>query len=1594
MDDERIAEQSRLIEGVIDRAGKATQDAVFDTFARQYLDLAPLEALRSRDEATLLALIERHYKASATLQAPWLAVRPPAKGERLAAVEVVSAEMPFLVDSLSMAIRNTGSAIDWLIHPVMRVQRGDDGQRSGIEPRDSSAGREETCIQIAFEPLADDEAYAELERRIRQVIDDLQAVVGDYVPMRRRVQTIIAELKYPGPGCDTAQFEEAQAFLEWLDDNHFTYLGFKETRLRDGGDSDLENVPDSGLGLLRDQAQSDGVAPYVAPPSEMQKYIGSSRLVVITKSAARSHIHHPEYMDSVSIKHYDERGEVVGTYRLLGLFSSSVYTSNARSIPIVRRKLEWVLARTRLPEHSHASKTIRDIFESLPRDELLQGSEHELYDIALGIRALKDRQQLRLFLRRDRYGRFFSAMVYMPRDRYGWAKRQAMSETLTELFDAQGIEHSVQFLRDGYARIHFFVRTEPGTEIELSNEAIEQRLVDATRTWRDSLAEALEDSDLADQTGRLLARYGDAFPASYTDSVPAVDAVKDIRSLETLLADDNTTQLPQLLAGHGCEPHLRLYVRGEPVTLSDVLPTLENFGLRVHNHAPHKLSLDQQTVWVQDFACELDSTVCPATDDALPTELFADAFRAVDSGQAENDAINRLVIGSGMDWRRVALVRTLAKYLLQTDLPFSQGYLAEILAGHGDIARLLVDLFAARFDPDGHDDAAAESLGKELAQALDAVQGLDADRALRGALDVVNATLRTNYYQQDDNGQPKAWISLKLKPANIPELPKPLPHIETFVYAPEVEGIHLRGGPVARGGLRWSDRREDFRTEVLGLMKAQMVKNAVIVPVGAKGGFVVKRRIPPGNRDAFRQAGVDCYKTFIRGLLDITDNRVGDAIEPPPRVVRLDDDDPYLVVAADKGTATFSDIANGISADYGFWLGDAFASGGAAGYDHKKMGITARSAWESVKRHFREMDRDTQSEDFTVVGIGDMAGDVFGNGMLLSKHIRLIAAFNHLHIFIDPAPDAARSFEERKRLFEQPRSAWTDYDAGLISDGGGVFERSAKRIELSAPAAKALGVEPGALRPDEVIRAILRAPVDLLWNGGIGTYVKAREEAHADVGDRANDALRLNAEELRCKVIGEGGNLGLTQRGRIAFAQHGGRLNTDAIDNVGGVASSDLEVNIKIPLNGLLQDSSLAEDDRNALLASATEDVAELVLRSGYEQGRAISVMEAFAGNRLDEHANLMRILERKGLLDRAIEFLPSEDVVAERKLQSVGLTRPEIAVLLSYSKIALYQALLDGELPDDESLETELMDYFPAAIREAHEDPIRHHRLRRDLIATVVTNQLVNTMGMAFPHRLAEEQGVSLTVVARAFLMAVKALKTDALMDAIEALDGQLAAATQYALMTRVTGLIKHGCNWFLGTARQPGTIAEAVDTVADDVAAIAEALPDCLPSDYRKDWDKAVKRHEKAGAPAELARAIANTRVLGTALDMARLRQQADEPLEIVTDTFLAVGEELSVLWLHGALNALSVTGRWPALARATLRDDVYRLHALIAEHVLTHPGDNGQARYDDWAKDNRQDVDFARARMQEIRSADATDFPGLSVAVRELRKLRLMR
>ena len=1581
----RFERQQALIAELLDEASDRPQD--FRQFLAQCVDLAPLETLEGSDNLALIALAQQLYDDTETLGDTLVSIREPGTDSAMARLSTACVDRPFLVDSLSMAIRDTGASIDWLIHPVMRVERDDSGRRVRVVPRAQEGGREESYIRVVFDPLAGQDAYAELEQRVRRVLADLQAVVEDYVPMRRRAQSIIADLKYPAPGCDEQQFAEAQAFLEWLDDDHFTFLGFRETRLVEGGDGNqLEFVPDSGLGLLRDERTRDLDAPYVAPATELQKYIHSSRLAVITKSAARSHIHHPDYMDSISLKHYDERGDVVGTYRFLGLFATNVYVSPTAAIPIVRRKLDYVVAKTRLPADSHAAKSLRDVIESLPRDELFQGGEDELYEMALAIRALRDRQQLKFLMRRDRYGRFYSCLIFMPRDRYGWQVRERMAGVLQDVFDAVGIERQVQFMRDGFARLHFMVRTHTGTQVEATTADIESRLLRATRTWQDALRDALNAQLPAQEVARLMAVYGDAFPAGYTSGVSAEEAAVDIACLESL--SDALPWKPRFIAGEA--PRVKLYMSGEPESLSAVLPTLEQFGLSVMTQHPYQLDCRDRRLWIQEYRCD----AMPAAGDDGTTDRFETVMTAVRDGRHENDHLNSLVFTGGLDWRRIGLVRTWLRYLVQTGMPYSPTYMAEIMSGHGELIRGIVEYFEWRFDPeqtrkaeDGH------ARRDALLNGLDALESLDADRLLRGCLAIVDACLRTNYYQCDAQGQPKSWISLKLNPGRIPELPKPLPAIETFVYSPEIEGVHLRGGMVARGGLRWSDRREDFRTEVLGLMKAQMVKNAVIVPVGAKGGFVVKKRVPVGDREAWQQAGIACYQTFIRGLLDITDNRVGGDIVKPDRVVCHDGDDPYLVVAADKGTASFSDIANAIAEDYGFWLGDAFASGGKAGYDHKKMGITARSAWESVKRHFRELGRDTQREPFTVVGIGDMSGDVFGNGMLLSDHIRLVGAFNHLHIFLDPDPDPVTSFAERQRLFDMGRSSWTDYDSGKISAGGGVFERSAKRIELSDAIRSCLGITDEALRPDDLIRAMLKAPVDLLWNGGIGTYVRASDEANAEVGDRSNDALRVTAKQLRCQVIGEGGNLGLTQRSRIEYALNGGRLNTDAIDNVGGVASSDREVNIKIPLNEAMRAGDLDIEQRNAWLVEATDAVAEAVLDDAYQQGRAISMMSVNAAGRLDEHAHLMRALERKGLLDRTIEFLPSEDEIAERKSRGLGLTRPELAVLLAYSKIALFQTLLDSALPDDPALEPVLTGYFPEVLRTQRPEAFARHRLRRELIATQVTNHLVDTMGMAFPHRISAEQGVQVPAVAQAFVVATRVLRSDGYFEEIEALDGRLNANVQYELMARVAGLIKHACTVFLLHPAR-ATIGEQVGGYQEDLQLIESALPDLLPAAYRADWDAASQQWQEQGVPETLALRVASTRVLGPALDISALRQSTGRPLELVARTFFHVGEAFSMLWMHRAINGLQVAGRWPALARATLRDDAFRLHGLITGQVLQEAGDAPDALFQAWCERHAEPVGFALRRIGEIRdSADAADFLGLSVAVRELRKLRLL-
>ncbi|SFF39573.1 glutamate dehydrogenase [Fontimonas thermophila] len=1586
------------VEALADARVTPAERVAFRTFLRHYYEMSSIDALRLRTPEELFAIAHGHWRLAQRRQQGELLLRltPPEPGDAraLARLDTVVEDMPFLVDSLAMAVRAAGSPIDWTVHPVLSMRRDAHGALVQVSSVTVDASSAESLIHMEFEPLREASGYVVLESDLRHVIEDLRTVVADYPAMRARLREVADTLQNVPPGADAEEFTEARAFLSWLDEGHFTFLGVAETlAVSTQGRSHFVLQPEASLGLSRNGARFADPDQLIAPPEELDKYTESTRLIVITKANHRSTVHHPEYIDVISVRRFHPDGSVRGICRFIGLFSSEAYLERPRNIPLIRRKVEYVMRRSRLREDSHSGKNLREILQQLPRDELFQSSEDELFETCMGIRALRDRHQLKLFMRRDRYGRFYSCMVYLPRERYSRELRDRIATELTAICNATGIDRNTEFLRHGLARIHYIVRTPPGTTIPLTVAEVEQRLIAATRSWREQLREALQRYPGTD--GVRAAAFLDGFPLSYQESVPPIEAAVDLQYLVQL--DEAHPVLPRLLvdtqtSGKVCPTALKLYCWKRPLPLSDVLPTLENFGLRVIWQDPTRVEpRGGEPVWIQEFQVQITGE-CVLTP-AQQRSYFEAAFLSTWNGETENDGLNRLVLLAGLDVRQIVCLRTLTKYLIQTGLPYSQDYMERLLAEHAPLARLLVQLFETRFDPaiaDAKRRDAEIRIAQELDQRLDQVATLDGDRVLRAYTAVVRAALRTNYYQSSADGRRKPYVSIKLDPRKVPELPQPLPMFEIFVYAPEVEGIHLRGGKVARGGLRWSDRRQDFRTEILGLMKAQMVKNAIIVPVGAKGGFVVKQG-DPSNRDAWLKQGVECYKTFVRGLLDLTDNRIGDAVVPPPDVVRYDDDDPYLVVAADKGTATFSDIANALAEEYGFWLGDAFASGGSAGYDHKKMGITARGAWESVARHFREMGRNVQTEPFTVVGIGDMSGDVFGNGMLLSRKIRLIAAFDHRHIFIDPDPDPEASFRERERLFKLPRSSWDDYDKSLISPGGGVWPRTAKLIRLAPQAQQALGVDRANLTPQEVIRAILKAPVDLLWNGGIGTYVKSQYQSHQDCGDRANDAIRINGRELRCKVVGEGGNLGFTQLGRIEAALAGVRLNTDFIDNAGGVHSSDREVNIKIPLNELLRQNQLTRAERDPFLAQMTDDLARAVLRDNYVQSLAVSLLERDAAARLDEHANLMRTLERDGLLVRSVESLPDDEALKERKAAGLGLTRPELCVLLSYSKISLFDAVVHSDVPDDPFFDRDLLSYFPTQMVERYRDLLLKHRLRREIVATILSNAVVNRMGFAFAHRFAEDHGLPRAEIVKAYAIAHEIYEGDRYWLPIQALDLKVPAALQLRLFNRAIGLMKHATTWLLNNKWSTRPIGEAVTRFRTGIAELARLLPDILPGSYRADWDKAVEGMRADGVPPELAVQLANTMVLGSAPDIVELAEQAQVPLCEAAGVYFQIGDRLRILWLLSSIIGFSVGNKWQALARSNLREDTYRLHRQLAARILQQPGDTPQARIEAWIAANESKVRFGMQRLQELQAVPVQDFMTLAVGVRELRKLR---
>ncbi|MFJ4923900.1 NAD-glutamate dehydrogenase [Streptomyces sp. NPDC088725] len=1610
--------------------GRPDRDTLIAYLQRYYRHTA-LEDLADRDPVDVFGAALSHYRLAENRPQGTANVRvhTPTVEENgwtcsHSVVEVVTDDMPFLVDSVTNELSRQGRGIHAVIHPQVFVRRDVSGKLIEVLPAGAAEGEErphdtltESWIHVEMDRESDRADLKQITSDLLRILSDVRETVEDWEKMRGSALRIADELPTEPTAHDLREheLEEARELLRWLAADHFTFLGYREYELTEA--DALAAVPGTGLGILRSDPDQSGDNDHPASesfsrlPADARAKAREHNLLILTKANSRATVHRPGYLDYIGVKKFDKKGNVVGERRFLGLFSSAAYTESVRRVPVVRRKVAEVLEGAGFTPNSHDGRDLMQILETYPRDELFQTPPDQLRTIATSVLYLQERRRLRLYLRQDEYGRYYSALVYLPRDRYTTGVRLRLVDILKEELGGTSVDFTAWNTESILSRLHFVVRVPTGTELteltDADTERIEGRLVAAARSWADGFGEALNAECGEERAAELLRRYGNAFPEGYKADHTARSAVADLAHLEALntMGKDFSLSLYEPVGAGPGERRFKIYRAGEQVSLSAVLPVLQRLGCEVVDERPYELRCDDRSqAWIYDFGLRMPQAGLGKNDGLADDarDRFQDAFAAVWTGAAENDGFNSLVLGANLTWGQAMVLRAYAKYLRQSGSTFSQDYMEDTLRNNVHTTRLLVSLFEARMSP-GRQRAGTElidGLLEELDGALDQVASLDEDRILRSFLTLIKATLRTNFFQKNDSGEHHAYVSMKFDPQAIPDLPAPRPAYEIWVYSPRLEGVHLRFGKVARGGLRWSDRREDFRTEILGLVKAQMVKNTVIVPVGAKGGFVAKQLPDPAvDRDAWLAEGIASYKIFISALLDITDNLVAGEVVPPKDVVRHDEDDTYLVVAADKGTASFSDIANEVAVAYNFWLGDAFASGGSAGYDHKGMGITARGAWESVKRHFRELGHDTQTEDFTVVGVGDMSGDVFGNGMLLSEHIRLVAAFDHRHIFIDPHPDAAASFAERRRLFDLPRSSWADYNKKLLSQGGGIHPRTAKSIPVNAHVREALGIEPGVskLTPADLMKAILAAPVDLLWNGGIGTYVKASTESNADVGDKANDAIRVNGEDVRAKVVGEGGNLGLTQLGRIEFARRGaggggGRVNTDAIDNSAGVDTSDHEVNIKILLNGLVTEGDMTVKQRNKLLAAMTDEVGTLVLRNNYAQNTALSTAVVQAPSLLHAHQRFMRRLVRDGHLDRALEFLPTDRQVRELLSAGKGLSQPELAVLLAYTKITVADELIQTGLPDDPYLRGLLHAYFPAALREKYAEQIDGHALRREIITTVLVNDTVNAGGSTFLHRLREETGASIEEIVRAQTAARAIFGLSEVWDAVEALDNEVPADVQTRIRLHSRRLVERGTRWLLGNRPQPLEIADTIEFFGAGVEQVWAQLPTMLLGAELEWYQSNLKQLTEAGVPEELAVRVAGFTSAFPTLDIVAIAERTDQDALSVAEVYYDLGERLRITQLMDRIIELPRADRWQSMARASIREDLYSAHAALTADVLAVGGDGStpEERFKAWEQKNAAILGRSRSTLEEIQGSDSFDLANLSVAMRTMRTL----
>ncbi len=1515
-------------------------------------------------------------------------------------IDIVNDDMPFLIDSTVGYLDKYGIKIRNIIHPIYVTSRDKNGHQQEVKSTKNS--QQESVIQLHVDKITSDADLKMLEKNIEKILTTVGLVVEDWQEMTKLVNKASKQLD--NAKNLTKEINEIREFLSWINNGNFILLGAKEFDVKEikKGEYSLQEVENSGFGIFR--SQFDDFRPQVINSSfeEVSDSVTNPYVIEVVKSRYRSRIHKIANAERIRIQKISENGKVIGEFRFIGLFTSSAYHESIKSIPLVRGKIAKVIEDSGYIEGSHNYKDLISVLEYYPRDELFQISAEDLLKNASGIVSICGRSQIKFFARKDKFNRFVSCLIFTPRDRSNSELREKIKNYLSEIYNGEVADSFVQITDSNLIRLHLIVRTNNGIP-NVDQFAVEEEITKMTRVWSDDLASAIKAKFEGEQYISLFAKYKNAFSVSYVNRFDPKRAAIDISRIEECL-DKNTALFNLYKSSEGLPEdvtELKIYSPQKELILSAIMPILESFGFNVIQEHTYVVNIEEDAkfsskrkVWIQYFHLNLSKHGHKFSEKIKLN--FEKTVALIVKDVMQVGFLNRLLVSVNLHWKQIYLMRSYTKYLHQIGFRYSQLYIADVLVRHHDLTKLLVELFEVKFDPflkvsPTDRQKKIEKISAQIIEGLMQVKDITEDAIIRKFFAIINATLRTNYYQLNQDSEFKGYLSFKFDCKKIPELPLPLPHAEVFVCSSKVEAIHLRGGKVARGGLRWSDRQEDFRTEVLGLMKAQMTKNAVIVPVGSKGGFVIKSDTSNFTRDELQKEGIECYKTFLRGVLDVTDNVVNGKIEYPQNVVMYDEADPYLVVAADKGTATFSDIANSISAEYNFWLGDAFASGGSVGYDHKKMGITAKGAWISVMRHFREVGIDTQSQDFTCVGIGDLAGDVFGNGMLLSKHTKLVAAFNHMHIFFDPNPDVAKSFVERQRMFDLTRSTWMDYDQSLISRGGGIFERSAKSIKISSEIKEILDIEEDELAPNDLIRAILKAPVDLLWNGGIGTYVKASEESNQEVGDRTNDNLRINGNELRCKVIGEGGNLGFTQKGRIEYALNGGSINTDAMDNSAGVDCSDHEVNIKIALTSALRSKKITFEERNKILESMTDEVSSLVLSDNRLQTQAISIAKSQGISVLGEQAQFLDKLEKAGFLNRKIEFLPSRKDIDKRQIEKIGLTRPELCVMLAYSKMDIYNQIVTSSLVEDKYFESELFSYFPQVMQKKFADEISNHQLRREIIGTQITNFVVNRIGITFINQICQDSGFAVVDVVKSFIIACDSFRLREIWESVEKLDGKIDTAIQMQMFLSANKLLERSVMWLLRN-QSKGNVSSIITRFRKIADELSSVLSEVLAQASQESFARKIERYHLNNVDRKLAAKIASMDPVASAFDIAEISAASNFDLKTIAKIYFAVGNRFSLKWLRSRVTKLAPEGYWQKLSSKTILEDLYSYQMQIAKRIVDFSCNDKNlcetSSLDNWVKT----VDFLVERFDSF----VTDLklhpnPDLSVFIVALNRLK---